>query len=259
VLRTLEVSESSWWRREGHTIIRKRTERLWRDEGRPNHVWAIGFQFDETADRRRLKLCNIVDEHTRVARAMDVGRTCTADDVVTIVERLVAERGAPQHLRTDNGPEAADAARRDHEARTPQTTADYHRLGMPLLVRRPYSTDKLARVQPVAPGLMARLVELGRSSDDLLPDLQGVDCPVLVRTGGQRPGCDAGHGLCRDSPTPSSRGRAEVPGTAPVSDRSSREPGVWRYPHRSASPLVLGTVRCAWARRVRSQLASGFG
>jgi putative transposase len=76
-------------RREGHTINRKRTRRLWRDEGlrrppsckrkrmrppgggpllraeRPNHVWAIDFQFDETADRKRLKLCNIVDEHTR--------------------------------------------------------------------------------------------------------------------------------------------------------------------------------------------------
>jgi hypothetical protein len=62
-------------RREGHVINRKRTRRLWRDEGlrrppscrrkrtrppgggpllraeRPNHVWAIDFQFDETADR----------------------------------------------------------------------------------------------------------------------------------------------------------------------------------------------------------------
>jgi putative transposase len=64
-------------------------------------VWAIDFQFDETADRRRLKLCNIVDEHTREALAMDVTRTCTADDTVAIIERLVAERGAPEHLRMD--------------------------------------------------------------------------------------------------------------------------------------------------------------
>ena len=39
-------------------------------------MWAIDFQFDETADRRRLKLCNIVDEFTREALAMDVGRSC---------------------------------------------------------------------------------------------------------------------------------------------------------------------------------------
>jgi pimeloyl-ACP methyl ester carboxylesterase len=120
------------------------------------------------------------------------------------------------------GPEAADAARRDHEARTPQTTADYHRLCMPLLVRRPYSNDELARVQHVAPGVMARLVELGRSSDDLLPDLQQIDCPVLVMTGDSDPAAtphdasdivaaignrawldvvaDAGHGVYRDQP-----------------------------------------------------------
>jgi putative transposase len=124
-------------RREGHTINRKRTRRLWRDEGlrrppsckrkrtrppgggpllraeRPNHVWAIDFQFDETADRKRLKLCNIVDEHTREALATDVARHCTADDVVAIVERLVAERGAPEHLRMDNGPELVAWALRD--------------------------------------------------------------------------------------------------------------------------------------------------
>ena len=36
---------------------------------------------------------------------MRVGRTCTADDVVGTIEALVAERGAPAHLRMDNGPE----------------------------------------------------------------------------------------------------------------------------------------------------------
>jgi putative transposase len=72
-------------------INHKRIHRLWREEGlrrpvrtrkrrrvatgtaerlratHPNQVWAIDFQFDETADGRRLKLANIVDEHTREA------------------------------------------------------------------------------------------------------------------------------------------------------------------------------------------------
>jgi putative transposase len=62
------------------------TERLRAEH--PDHVWAIDFEFDETADARRLKLANIVDEHTREALAMRVGRSCTADD-------LVIEPGSP--------------------------------------------------------------------------------------------------------------------------------------------------------------------
>ena len=124
-------------RREGHTINKKRTRRLWRDEGlrrpapckrkrtqptgggpllraqRPNDVWAVDFQFDETADRRRIKLCNIVDEYTREALAMRVARNCTAEDVVAVIEMLVAQRGAPAHLRMDNGPELIAWALRD--------------------------------------------------------------------------------------------------------------------------------------------------
>ena len=63
------------------------------------------FEFDETADLRRLKLLNIVDEHTREALAMDVDRSITADKLVAVLNRLVAERGAPGFIRMDNGPE----------------------------------------------------------------------------------------------------------------------------------------------------------
>ncbi len=59
-------------------------------------VWAVDFQFDETADRRRIKLCNIVDEYTREALAIRVDRSCTAENVITIIEQLVKERGTPK-------------------------------------------------------------------------------------------------------------------------------------------------------------------
>jgi len=81
---------------------------------RSARVWALDFQFDETADGRRLKLLNIVDEHTREALAMRVTRHCTADDVVTELTGLVATRGAPEHLRMDNGPEMIACPLRDY-------------------------------------------------------------------------------------------------------------------------------------------------
>lgn len=116
-------------RREGWTVNHKKLRRLWREEGLvrpapakrkvrrpgtgqplaraeyPNHVWAIDFQFDETADGRRLKLANIIDEHPREALDIWVDRSITADDLVERLDLLAAERGAPGHLRMDNGPE----------------------------------------------------------------------------------------------------------------------------------------------------------
>lgn len=125
-------------RREGWMVNHKKLRRLWREEGLvrpapskrkirrpgtsdgtllsadcPNHVWAIDFQFDETSDGRRLKLANVIDEHTREALDIYVARSITADVVVERLDRLAAERGAPRHLRMDNGPELVAWALRD--------------------------------------------------------------------------------------------------------------------------------------------------
>jgi putative transposase len=48
----------------------------------PDHVWALDFQFDQTADARVLKLLNIVNEHTREALAILVERNIDADRTV---------------------------------------------------------------------------------------------------------------------------------------------------------------------------------
>jgi len=140
--------------REGWTINRKRTRRIWRQEGlrrpvrarkrrrasngqaarlratRPNEVWAVDFQFDETADRRRIKLCNIVDEYTREALAIRVDRTCTAENVIAVIEQLVKKRGTPKYLRADNGPEMIAWTLRDY-CRLAGTTTAYIEPGSP--------------------------------------------------------------------------------------------------------------------------------
>ncbi len=107
-------------------INRKKVLRLWREEGlkvhrhrkrrrppvgeqvmraeRPNHVWAIDFQFDATSDGRMVKIANAVDECTREALLGRVGRRCTSTDLVEVLEGLAFDRGAPEHIRCDNGP-----------------------------------------------------------------------------------------------------------------------------------------------------------
>ena len=83
-------------REEGWGVNRKRVQRLWREEGlraeRPNHVWALDFQFDQTADGRVLKLLNIVDEHTREALATVAARSINARG-----DRRPARDGAGVH------------------------------------------------------------------------------------------------------------------------------------------------------------------
>ena len=117
--------------REGFGVNHKRVQRLCRDEGlrvrvkkrkrarlgqstnpqdrlnaaRPNHVWALDFQFDQTSDCRVLKYLNITDEFSKEALAIEVERSMSGDDIVTILERLINVHGAPEFVRMDNGTE----------------------------------------------------------------------------------------------------------------------------------------------------------
>ena len=61
---------------------------------RPNVLWALDFQFDQTDDAGTLKLLNIIDEFTPECRAIVVGRSTNADKLVATLDELAAERGA---------------------------------------------------------------------------------------------------------------------------------------------------------------------
>ncbi len=56
-------------------------------------------------DGRRLKFLNIVDEYTRLCRAIHTGRRCKAVDVIDTIEDVLKPYPAPIHLRMDNGPD----------------------------------------------------------------------------------------------------------------------------------------------------------
>jgi transposase InsO family protein len=60
-----------------------------------------------------LKWLPIVDECSRELLSIEVARSITGEDVVRDLERLVRERGAPDYIRSDNGPEFVARAVRD--------------------------------------------------------------------------------------------------------------------------------------------------
>ena len=67
----------------------------------PNHVWAIDFQFDETADGRPVKILNVTDEYTREALATNAASRIIAAGTMAVLDQIREHRGAPQFLRID--------------------------------------------------------------------------------------------------------------------------------------------------------------
>jgi putative transposase len=146
-LRAISSERPRWGYRRAHarlrdlgwSVNRKRVQRLWREEGLrvprrrrkrqrlgestvpaarlraqwPGHVWALDFQFDQTADGRVLKLLHVVDAF-------------------------------PEHIRCDNGPELTAQALRDW-CRFARTATAFIEPGSPW--QNPYVESFGARVR----------------------------------------------------------------------------------------------------------------
>jgi putative transposase len=56
-------------------------------------------------DGRRLKCLTVLDEYTREGLAIYYAWSMTAGEVIHVLQQLVAQRGAPGYVKSDNGPE----------------------------------------------------------------------------------------------------------------------------------------------------------
>ncbi len=115
-------------RRRGLAVNAKRVHRLWRGAGlalprrrvrrkvrtgarvrpladRPNAVWTYDLIHDACTDGTSFKCLTVVDEFTKECLAITVARSLPGDRVLPVLAQLVVRRGAPQYLRSDNGPE----------------------------------------------------------------------------------------------------------------------------------------------------------
>ena len=115
-------------RREGWSVNRKRTYRLYREAGlavrrrkrkrigpferkplpKPqlaNQSWSMDFVSDGLADGRRLRCLAIVDDCTRECVAIEVDTSITGSRVKAVLERLADQRGLPRSITVDHGPE----------------------------------------------------------------------------------------------------------------------------------------------------------
>lgn len=116
-------------RGEGWKIGRKQVQRLRRAEGlrvpppRPRqtrrgastglptqadhrgHVWTWDFIADATVHGGPLRMLTVLDEYTKEVHVLRPERQIGSHDVIALVREAIAAHGAPQFIRSDNGPE----------------------------------------------------------------------------------------------------------------------------------------------------------
>jgi len=120
-------------RREGVMINRKKTQRIYREEGLavrrrrnrrraigvrapapvlalPNQRWSLDFVHDQMASGRRFRVLNVVDDVTRECLAAVPDTSISGRRVVRELTELIAKRGKPGMIVSDNGTELTSNA-----------------------------------------------------------------------------------------------------------------------------------------------------
>ena len=120
-------------RRDGIAINRKKTQRLYREEGLtvrrrkgrkravgcrapapvpalPNQRWSLDFVHDQMATGRRFRVLNVVDDVTRECLAAVPDTSISGKRVVRELTDLIARRGKPGMIVSDNGTELTSNA-----------------------------------------------------------------------------------------------------------------------------------------------------
>ncbi len=87
---------------------RKRVER--RKAGmpvlsRPNEEWSIDFVSDALANGRGIRALTVLDDFTKESPAIEVDSSLSAPRVTRVLDQVIEERGQPDAMRLDNGPE----------------------------------------------------------------------------------------------------------------------------------------------------------
>ena len=70
-----------------------------------NQEWALDFLHDAVECGRVIRVLSVVDVYTRECLALEVDTSFASRRVTRVLDAIVAERGHPQAIRCDNGPE----------------------------------------------------------------------------------------------------------------------------------------------------------
>ena len=71
----------------------------------PNQVWSADFMSDMLSTGKRVRTFNVMDDFNREVIHIEIDTSITSRRLIRVFERLRLERGLPDILRVDNGPE----------------------------------------------------------------------------------------------------------------------------------------------------------
>lgn len=113
--------------RRGHKLNHKRLYRIYREEhlavrrlkrkhvvraaapvanlSKANQEWSMDFVSDGLATGRALRVFTLVDSFTRECPALEVDSCLSSRRVTRVLDWVIEQRGAPDAIRCDNGPE----------------------------------------------------------------------------------------------------------------------------------------------------------
>jgi putative transposase len=98
--------------REEHLAVRRlKRKRLMRPQApvaelvRANQEWSMDFVMDGLATGRVLRMLTVVDGYTRECLTIEVDSCLSSRRVTRVLEWVIEQRGVPEAIRCDNGPE----------------------------------------------------------------------------------------------------------------------------------------------------------
>ena len=77
---------------------------------RPNQRWSLDFVHDQMTDSRRLRILTVVDDYTRECLALVTDTSISGLRVARELDKIVAVRGRPGGIVSDNGTELTSTA-----------------------------------------------------------------------------------------------------------------------------------------------------
>ena len=72
---------------------------------KPNQRWSMDFLSDSISTGRRIRILSIIDEYSRECLALEADTSLSGERVCRVLETICKEKGYPETIITDNGPE----------------------------------------------------------------------------------------------------------------------------------------------------------